>query len=359
MAHAVTLIRGDGTGPELAAVARRVLDATGVALDWVEVDAGLGVLEAEGTALPERVLESVRETKTCLKAPTTTPRKLVSLSVGKLLCDAFELFASVRPCKSYLSVPTRFENVDLVVFRENTEGLCAGIEFARGDDPTSRLIDTLEELQDARIPAGAGIAIKAISSAGSARIIEAAFEYARRRGRRKLTTLHRSDVLRRSDGLFLHAARNVAVRYPEIEFEDRTADEACLQLVREPASFDVLVMPDLYADLVSHLGAGLVGGLGMAPSMSLGEGEVAMFEPVHGPLPECQGQNRINPCAMLLSGMLMLRHLGEQRAADRLEAAVARVVAAAGEVTCQLRLDADGATAVGTRELAEAVVRAL
>ncbi|MCE9593469.1 MAG: isocitrate/isopropylmalate dehydrogenase family protein [Planctomycetes bacterium] len=359
MKHPVTLILGDGTGPELARATREVLDATGVAFEWTEVEAGVDVMQREGTPLPQRVLDSIKRTKTCLKAPITTPVGSGFRSVNVALRREFDLYACVRPCKSYAGVRSRYENIDLVIFRENTEDLYAGIEFERGDPKTLELIAHLSKLSGKTIRQDSGISIKPISVFGSERIVQAAFEYARKHGRKKLTAVHKSNIQKHTDGLFLHTARNVAVRYPDVAFEDRIVDNMCMQLVQRPEDYDVLVLPNLYGDILSDLCAGLVGGLGVAPGANLGDDGVAIFEATHGSAPKYKGLNKVNPTAMILSGVLMLEHLGEARAAARLQRAVANVIREGKSVTYDLKNDRNDPTAVGTREMGQAIVRAL
>ena len=359
MSHPVTLIRGDGTGPELAAVTREVLDATGVAFDWHAVEAGIDIMETAGTPLPDEVLDSIRATKTCIKAPITTPVGKGFRSVNVALRKHFDLYACVRPCKSYAGVRSRYENIDLVIFRENTEDLYAGIEFEQGTEGAQRIIAAIEEIAGTKIRADSGISIKPISIFGTTRIVKAAFEYARKEGRKKVTAVHKSNIMKYSDGLFLHTAREVAKDYPDIEFEDRIVDNMCMQLVQKPELYDVLVLPNLYGDVLSDLAAGLVGGLGVAPGMNIGGGDIAIFEATHGSAPKYKGQNKVNPTALLLSGMLMLRYLGEREAADRLEAAIAKVIAEGKSVTYDMKADRDDPTAVGTREMGQAVVAAM
>jgi len=359
MKHPVTLIRGDGTGPELAQVTKDVLDATGVEFDWREVDAGVDVMKERGTPLPDEVLDSIRETKTCIKAPITTPVGTGFRSVNVALRKTFDLYACVRPCKTYEGVRSRYSDIDLVVFRENTEDLYAGIEFEKGSVEAHRLIETIEELSSTRVRGDSGISIKPISVFGTERIVRAAFEYAREEGRKKVTAVHKSNIMKFSDGLFLATARRVAEDYSDIEFEDRIVDNMCMQLVQKPELYDVLVLPNLYGDVVSDLCAGLVGGLGVAGGMNLGDGGIAIFEATHGSAPKYKGQNKVNPTAMLLSGVLMLRHLGEKEAGARLEAAIAKVIREGRSVTYDLKDDRDDPSAVGTREMGQAIVEAM
>ncbi len=359
MPHPVTLILGDGTGPELARVTRDVLDATGVRFEWHEAEAGVDVMAARGTPLPDETLESIRATKTCIKAPITTPVGTGFRSVNVALRKTFDLYACVRPCKSYPGVRPRYEDVDLVIFRENTEDLYAGIEFEKGSVGAHRLIATIEEISGTKIRGDSGISIKPISVFGTERIVRAAFEHARANGRKKITAVHKSNIMKFSDGLFLATARKVAEQYKDVEFQDVIVDNMCMQLVQKPELFDVLVLPNLYGDIVSDLCAGLIGGLGVAPGMNLGDGGIAIFEATHGSAPKYKGQNKVNPTAMILSGMLMLRHLGETKAADELERAVAQVIAEGRSVTYDMKPTRTDPTAVGTREMGEAIIAAM
>lgn len=364
MAHPVTLILGDGTGPELAAVTREVLDATGVVFEWHEAEAGVDALASHGTPLPDATLASIRATKTCLKAPITTPIGTGFRSVNVALRKTFDLYACVRPCKTYAGVRSRYTGIDLVIFRENTEDLYAGIEFERGSLAAHKLGATIEELCRVKIRGDAGISIKPISVFGSERIVKAAFEYAVKHGRKKVTAVHKSNIMKFTDGLFLATAREVAKRYPSIQFDDRIVDNMCMQLVQNPQDYDVLVLPNLYGDILSDLCAGLVGGLGVAPGANLGDGGstdggIAVFEATHGSAPKYKGQDKVNPTAMILSGMLMLEHLGEHDAARRLERAVAKVIAEAKSVTYDLKPDRKDPSAVGTRAMGHAIIAAL
>lgn len=359
MRHPVTLIRGDGTGPELAQVTRDVLDATGVAFDWHEVDAGVDIMATAGTPLPQAVLDSIRKTKTAIKAPITTPVGTGFRSVNVALRKEFDLYCCLRPCKSYRGVRSRYEGIDLVLFRENTEDLYASIEFEKGQKSTAELIDFIARVHGAKIRPDSGISIKPISVTGTTRIVKAAFEYARAHKRRKVTAVHKSNIMKFSDGLFLATAREVAQQYPDVPFDDVIVDNMCMQLVQKPELYDVLVLPNLYGDVLSDLCAGLVGGLGVAPGANLGDGGIAIFEATHGSAPKYKGQNKVNPTAMILSGMLMLRHLGELQAADRLERAVAKVLAGGKDVTYDMKPHRDDPTAVGTREMGLAIIDAM
>jgi isocitrate dehydrogenase (NAD+) len=355
MAHRVTLIPGDGTGPELTEATRRVLEATGVEFDWDVQQAGTDVMdEYGGNPLPEHVLESIRRNGVALKGPITTPVGGGFRSVNVGLRKALDLYAQVRPCKSYRGVRSRFDDVDLVVVRENTEDLYAGVEFEEGTEQVRELIEWLEQ-RGSRVRDDSGISIKPISVAGTRRIMQFAFDHARRHGRRKVTAVHKANIMKFTDGLYLRVAREVAEENPDIEFDDRIVDNMCMQLVQRPEEYDVLVLPNLYGDIVSDLCAGMIGGLGVAPGANFGD-EVAVFEPTHGSAPKYAGQNKVNPIAEMLSGTLMLRHLGEDDAADRLESAIADVIAEGRSVTYDMKPRRDDPTAVGTSEVADAIV---
>jgi isocitrate dehydrogenase (NAD+) len=333
MAYRVTLIPGDGIGPELAEATRRVLDATGIEFDWETVDAGEAVIAEYGTPLPEGVLESIRRNKVALKGPITTPVGEGFRSVNVTLRQALGLYANLRPARSIKGLETRYEDVDLVIVRENTEDLYAGIEHMVGPD--------------------AAESIKIITRAASERIARFAFDYAVANGRRKVTAVHKANIMKLSDGLFLESCRTVAAAYEgRVEFEDRIVDNMCMQLVQKPDLYDVLVLPNLYGDIVSDLAAGLVGGLGVAPGANIGT-EAAVFEPVHGSAPKYAGQDKANPTALILSGALMLRHLGHPDVADRVERSLRDVIAEGRTVTYDL-----GGTA-GTRAFADAIIERL
>jgi isocitrate dehydrogenase (NAD+) len=356
MAHRVTLIPGDGTGPEIAEATRRVLEATGAEFDWDTQHAGADVMEEYGgNPLPEHVLDSVKRNGVAIKGPITTPVGTGFRSVNVALRKALDLYGQVRPCKSYPGVRSRYRDVDLVVVRENTEDLYAGIEFEEGTDETAELLEWLGEHQYAGIRQDSGISVKAISVSGTRRIVEFAFGYARKNGRRKVTAVHKANIMKFTDGLFLQVAREVAAENEDIEFEDRIVDNISMQLVQRPEEYDVLVCPNLYGDIVSDLCAGLVGGLGLAPGGNFGT-HAAVFEPTHGSAPKYAGQNRVNPMAMMLSGVMMLRHLEERDAADRLEAAIAAVIAEGKSVTYDMKPARDDPTAVGTSEVADAII---
>jgi len=364
MTHEVTLITGDGVGPELAEAARRCIEATGVKIAWDLQVAGVDVMQRCGTPLPDSLLASIRRTGCALKAPVTTPVGKGFRSINVHLRQELGLFACVRPCKYYPGARTFFSGVpvDLVIIRENTEDLYAGIEFEQGQPDTIQLIDYINQVsreRKVRSPREeTGVSIKPISISGSERIVRFAFRYARENGRKRVTAVHKANIMKHSDGLFLTTARRVAGEFPDITFEDRIVDNMCMQLVQKPELYDVLVLPNLYGDIVSDLAAGLVGGLGVAPGANIGPGG-AIFEATHGSAPKYQGLNKVNPTALILSGMLMLRYLKEKEAADRLERAVAAVIAEGKYVTYDMKPDRDDPTAVGTQEMADAVCRRL
>ena len=345
MSHTVTLIPGDGVGPELVEATRRVLDASGVRIDWEVQEAGLSVMEKEGTPLPARVLDSVRKNKVGLKGPMTTPRGTGIRSVNVALRRELDLYACLRPCKLYAGVRSRFDKVDLVVVRENTEDLYAGVEYEAGSEEAAQIIG----LAKGKIRPDAAISIKPISAFGSERIVEYAFRYAVANGRRKVTAVAKDNIMKATDGLFYRTAREVAKRYEgQVEYDEWLVDAMCMQLVQKPELYDVLVLPNLYGDILSDLCAGLVGGLGVAPGANIGK-DSAVFEAIHGSAPKYTGQNKVNPTALILSGMLMLKHLGEPEAAARVERATAAVIADGHVKTYDL-----GGTA-GTRAFGEAV----
>jgi len=362
MAHEVTLVLGDGTGPSLAEVTRSVIDATGAEIAWDVQEAGADCLERYGTPLPDALMASIRRTGVALKAPITTPVGKGFRSVNVHLRQTLDLYACLRPCKSYPGVRSRYENIDLVVVRENTEDLYAGVEFKKGEEATRTLHRTINDLSaDKRIQTGeatTGISIKPISVEATERIHHFAFRYAREHGRRKVTTVHKANIMKHSDGLWLEVAREVAKTYTDVEFEDRIVDNMCMQLVQKPELYDVLVLPNLYGDILSDLCAGLVGGLGVAPGANIGD-HGAVFEATHGSAPKYAGQNKVNPTALILSGMLMLDYLGEKDAARRLEAAVAAVIAEGKSVTYDMKPHRDDPTAVGTREMGRAIIETL
>jgi isocitrate dehydrogenase (NAD+) len=354
----VTLITGDGIGPEIAEAARRCVDATGVAIHWDLAEAGTEVMARLGTPLPDATVESIKKNGVALKAPITTPVGTGFRSINVYLRQSLDLYACLRPCKSYQGVRSKYEDIDLVVVRENTEDLYAGIEFQKGQGETLELIDWLNQHSKRKITPESGISIKPISVPATRRIVRFAFDYARRMGRRKVTSVHKANIMKFSDGLWLEVSREVAKEYPDIEFDDRIVDNMCMQLVQKPELYDVLVLPNLYGDILSDLCAGLVGGLGVAPGANIGE-KGAVFEATHGSAPKYKGLNRVNPTALILSGVLMLRHLGRMQEADRLENAVAAVIAEGKQVTYDLKENRDDPTAVGTSEMADAIIEHL
>ena len=357
MAHDVVLIPGDGIGPEITQAMRRVVEATGVQINWNVQEAGAGVMDEFGTPLPQHVLDAVAETKVAIKGPITTPVGTGFRSVNVALRKHFDLYACVRPCLSQPGDGSRFRDVDLVIVRENTEDLYAGIEFDEGAAEVEELSQLVERSGQKTFAADSAISIKPISIAKSRRIVEYAFEYARRCGRKKVTAVHKANIMKATDGLFLRVAREVAANYPDIEFNDKIVDATCMGLVQNPNDFDVLVLPNLYGDIVSDLCAGLVGGLGMAPGANIGT-EAAIFEPTHGSAPDIAGKDIANPTAEILSAAMMLDHLGEGEAAEKIRAAVRATLAEGTQVTGDVQRALTGSTegAVGTQAYADAVI---
>src|SRR5688572_15889428 len=355
MAYRVTFIPGDGVGPELSEATRRVLEGTGVEFDWDYQEAGADVMDKYGTPLPDQVLDSIRKNGVAIKGPITTPVGTGFRSVNVALRKELDLFCCLRPCKVYPGVRTRYDSVDVVICRENHEDLYAGIEFEQGTAEAKELIEKISEISGKTIREDSGISIKPISVTGTKRIVRYAFEYAKREGRKKVTAVHKANIMKFSDGLFLQTAREVAEEFPDVEFEDRIVDNLAMQLVSRPEEYDVLVLPNLYGDIISDLCAGLIGGLGVAPGGNIGD-RAAVFEATHGSAPKYRGMNRVNPMAMMLSGMLMLRHLQERDAADRLERAIAAVIAEGKNVTYDMKPSRDDRTAVGTSEVGDAII---
>jgi isocitrate dehydrogenase (NAD+) len=339
MSYPVTLIPGDGIGAEVTTAMRRVVDATGVKVDWEVQEAGEAVIAQYGTPLPDHVLESIRRNCVGIKGPVTTPIGTGFRSVNVALRKALDLYANLRPAKTVPGVASRYENIDLIIVRENTEDLYAGIEH-----------DV--------IPDVAAESIRLITRRATERIVRFAFEYARANNRKLVTAVHKANILKLTDGLFLRVAQEVAAQYPDIAFNDRIVDNCCMQLVQRPHEYDVLVLPNLFGDIVSDLCSGLVGGLGVSPGANLGEG-IAVFEPVHGSAPKYAGLNKVNPTATILTGALMLKYIGEREAGQRIEDAVARVIAEGRSVTYDLKAERDDPTAVGTQEMADAIIAAL
>ena len=356
--YSVSLIPGDGIGPEVAEATRRILEATGVGFEWEYCDAGLKALEKHGDVLPEATLESVRRNGLGLKGPITTPVGSGFRSVNVGLRQALNLYANLRPGKTIPGVQAAFENIDLVIVRENLEDTYAGVEFDTGTPEAAEVIAAINARSEKQIAANAAITIKMITPGGSRRIVEYAFDYARKNKRKKVTAVHKANIMKFTDGLFLRIAQEVAAEHPEIEFEDRIVDNMCMQLMQKPELYDVLVMPNLYGDIVSDLVAGMIGGLGVAPGGNIGT-EAAVFEPIHGSAPSHAGKNEANPMAMTLSGALMLRHLGEIDAAERVEAAVAAVIGEGKDVTYDLRQDRDPSKAATTSGMADAIIARL
>lgn len=352
--HNVTLIPGDGTGPEISATVQRVLEATGVKIAWEVVEAGADIAEKTGTPLPENVLASIRKNKVALKGPLTTPIGTGFRSVNVALRKELDLYACLRPCKSYQGVRSRYENIDLVVVRENTEDLYAGVEYEAGSMEAKEIIGWAK----GKIFPDAAISIKPISRTGTERIVKFAFDYAVAHKRRKVTAVTKANIMKYTDGLFFKVAQEVARQYPGIEYEERLIDNMCMQLVQKPELYDVICLPNLYGDILSDLCAGLIGGLGIAPGANHGK-EIALFEAVHGSAPKYKGMNKVNPTAVLLSGVLMLEHLGEKAAAQKLEAAIAAVIAEGKSVTYDLKPAPTDPTAVGTKEMGDAIIRKL
>ena len=337
--YEVTLIPGDGIGPEVTREMRRVVDETGVVIDWDVQEAGAAVIDRYGTPLPDHVLSSIRRNKVGIKGPITTPIGSGFRSVNVAIRQKLDLYANLRPAQTLQGVASRYSDIDLVIVRENTEGLYAGIEHVV-------------------IAGGAAEAIRIITRRGSERVVRFAFEYARRNDRKLVTAVHKANILKLTGGLFLRTAERVAAEYPDIAYNDRIVDNLCMQLVLRPHEYDVLVLPNLFGDIVSDLCSGLVGGLGVTPAANMGD-DLAVFEPVHGSAPKYTGQNKVNPAATIRCGAMMLRHLGEPEAADRVERAVARVIAEGDQVTYDLKPTRDDPSAVGTREMTEAIIAAL
>ena len=358
MAYRVTLIPGDGIGPEVSEAARRVIDGSGVPIEWEVRAAGMTALESEGDLLPAATIESLKRNTLGLKGPMTTPIGSGFRSVNVGLRQELGLYANLRPGKSLEGVQSAFRDIDLVVIRENLEGMYTGIEFDTGSAEAAEVIDAINERSKKKIDSSAAISIKVITAAESRRIVEFAFEYARANGRRQVTAVHKANIMKFSDGLFLREAQAVAERYPDIAFNDRIIDNMCMQLMQKPQEYDVLVMPNLYGDIVSDLIAGMIGGLGVAPSGNIGP-EGAVFEAIHGSAPTHAGKNEANPTAMILSGALMLRYMGERAAAEKVEGAVAEVIAAGKDVTYDLRQDRDPSKATTTTGMTDAIIAAM
>jgi len=353
--YKITLIPGDGIGPEISEAMKKVVEATGVPVEWEVENAGEEVYLKEGTPLPTRVTDSIKKNKIAIKGPITTPIGTGFRSVNVTLRQTLDLYACVRPCKSFKGARTKYENIDLVIVRENTEDLYAGIEFKKGESETIDLINFIEKKSGRKIREDSGISIKPISVFGTERIVRFAFEFARKNSRKKVTAVHKANIMKYTDGLFLEVARQVAQKYPDIEFEDRIVDNMCMQLVQKPELYDVLVLPNLYGDIISDLAAGLIGGLGLAPGANIGD-EYAVFEPTHGSAPKYKGLNKVNPFAMILSAVMMLKHIGEFEAANKIERAVAEIIEEGKVLTYDMKSSDDSTLPVGTQEVALALV---
>jgi len=359
MAHKITLIPGDGIGPEVTLAAKRCIEATGVKIEWEEFIAGQTALEKFGEILPQKVLESIKKNKVALKGPIITPIGEGFRSVNVTIRQVLDLYACVRPAKSYVGVKSPYKDIDLIVIRENSEDLYSGIEFEEGKPETKNLIKEIEKYSKKKMRPDSGISIKPISQSASERIVKFAFEYAMKFKRKKVTAVHKANIMKFTDGLFLKAAREVALKYTDkIIFEEAIVDNLAMQLVQKPHNYDVLALPNLYGDIISDLCAGLIGGLGLAPGANIG-GEIAVFEAVHGAAPKYTGLNKVNPTAMILSGVLMLRYIKEYNAADKLENAVKEVLAEGKSVTYDLKPHRDDPTSVGTQEMADAIIAKL
>lgn len=357
MEHKITLIPGDGIGPEVTQAARRCIEATGINVAWEEVIAGQNAIDKYTDILPKNVLESIKKNKVALKGPIITPIGEGFRSVNVAIRQALDLYACVRPAKSYPGVKSHYKDIDLVIIRENTEDLYAGIEFEEGKPETKGLLAKIEEYAHKKIRQDSGISIKPISKYASERIARFAFEYALKYNRKKITVVHKANIMKFTDGIFLKAAREVAKYYSnKIIFEEAIVDNMAMQLVQKPEDYDVLVLPNLYGDIISDLCAGLVGGLGVAPGANIGE-DMAVFEAVHGAAPKYKGRNLVNPTAMILSAVLMLKYIHEARAADKLEAAVKIVLAEGESVTYDLKPNRDDPANVGTQEMADAIIK--
>lgn len=356
MAYKVSLIRGDGIGPEVTEQTIRCIEAAGVDIHWEEVEAGEVAIQRFAKPLPDETLSSIRQNRVALKAPLITPIGTGFRSVNVSLRQELDLFACVRPCKLYKGVKTNYENIDVVIIRENTEDLYAGVEFEYRDNRAKELIEYLRALSGRFIKEDSAIGVKPISKSASERICRFAFEYATKNNRKKLTVVHKANIMKFTDGLFLEAAREISKDYSDIIFDERIVDNLCMQLVLRPQEFDVLVLPNLYGDIVSDLCAGLVGGLGVCPGANIGNG-IAIFEPTHGSAPKYKGLNKVNPTAMILSGVLMLRYLGEEKVASVIEEAVKAVIKESKSVTYDLKPTREDPTCVGTKEMTDAIIK--
>lgn len=354
----ITLIPGDGIGPEITEVAKNCIEATGAEIEWDVKEAGEIAIEKYGTPIPEETLNSIRENKVCLKGPITTPVGYGYRSINVYIRQYFNLYVCLRPFKIYQGARTKYSNLDLIVIRENMEDLYAGIEFEKGKEETKKLIEFIKEHTGKEIDESSGISIKPISAKNSERIIRFAFEYAIKNNRKKITAVHKANIMKFSDGLFLETARKVSEEYNSmIEFEDKIVDNMAMQLVQKPELYDVIVCPNLYGDILSDLCAGLIGGLGLSPGANIGE-DVAVFEPTHGSAPKYKGKNRVNPSAMVLAGIMMLDYIGEVEAAEKIEKALAEVIKEGKYVTYDFKNPGDE-NYVGTKEMGNAIIEKL
>jgi len=358
MAYKVTLLPGDGIGPEVAEATLKVIEATGVKIDWELMEAGEIAVKKYGTPLPDSVIASIRKNKVALKGPVTTPVGTGFRSVNVAIRKGLNLYANLRPCRTFAGVKSLYKNIDLIVVRENTEDLYAGVEFENGKPETARLINYIAESGAGRLPADSGISIKMISVTGSRKIVKFTFDYARMNGRKKVTAVHKANIMKFTDGLFLAVARDVAKGYPEIQFEDVIVDNMSQQLVMWPQQYDVIVAPNLYGDILSDLCAGLVGGLGIAPGADIGD-DSAVFEATHGSAPDIAGQNKANPMALMFTAAMMLKYLGEKDSGDKIERALANIIAEGKYLTADLLPPSKKKNAVGTKAVADAVIRAM
>lgn len=357
MKHTITLIPGDGIGPEVSLATKRCIEATGVDIRWEEYVAGAAAIKEFGVPLPDHIISSIETNKVAIKGPIVTPVGSGFRSVNVQLRHALDLYACLRPAKTMEGVATPFKNVDLVIVRENSEDLYMGVEFEAGSADALEVIETINAVSSKKIRTDSGISIKPISRFGTRRIVKFAFEYALKNNRKKVTAVHKANIMKHTDGLFLAVAREVAQEYAgRVEFSDAIVDNLCMQLVTRPQNFDVLVLPNLYGDIVSDLCAGLIGGLGVAPGANIGEG-IALFEPVHGSAPKYTGLNKVNPTAMILSGVMMLKHIGEDEAALKLECAVTEVLKEGKFVTYDLKKDRNDPSAASTSAMADAIIK--
>ncbi|HOK55771.1 MAG TPA: isocitrate/isopropylmalate dehydrogenase family protein [bacterium] len=354
MSYKITLIPGDGIGPEITEVAKKCIEATGVEIEWDVKMAGEECIEKFGTPIPEDTIKSIEENKICLKGPITTPVGTGFRSINVFLRQYFNLYVCLRPFKIYKGARTKYENVDIVLIRENMEDLYAGIEFEKGKEDTYELIGFIEKKRNVKLSKNTGISIKPISVENSEKIVRFGFEYARKNNRKKVTVVHKANIMKYSDGLFLEVANKISQEYPDIEYEDKIVDNMAMQLVQKPEIYDVIVCPNLYGDILSDLCAGLVGGLGLSPGANIGE-DIAIFEPTHGSAPKYKGQNRVNPSAMILAGILMLDYLGETEASDKIERALAEVIEEGKFVTYDFKNPNE--ECVGTIEMGKAIIK--